>query len=215
MRPFSVLSYCKCLFLPLLLLSSVCDLSAQTSAPLTNDSIIQLTAWHFSPEAIISAIHANPTQFDLSPQATSALEASGVAATVLTAMGTPPAPATTSETPDEVFFTDGSIAKGKVLFVQCQPGTGGHDAPAGPMRPAIEFQSADITGKSLLQAPSLLQLTLADGRVSLTGAGTDAASKRCDPISSGSSWSGVATLCRCLAIFREFIENTARDLLGD
>ncbi|MGA9414190.1 MAG: hypothetical protein WBV60_05820 [Terriglobales bacterium] len=44
------------------------------------------------------------------------------------------------------------------------------------MRPAIEFQSADITGKSLLQAPSLLQLTLADGRVSLTGAGTDAAS---------------------------------------
>lgn len=52
----------------LVLFVSASILVAQESPPLTNESIIQVTAWHFRTDEIISVITRNPSHFDLSPK---------------------------------------------------------------------------------------------------------------------------------------------------
>lgn len=151
-----------------LLLTSSSILLAQDSAPLTNESIIELVTWHFSNEEIISAIKRNPAHFDLSPQALAGLAANGVANPVIAAMrdATSPSattpPSGTGATPDEVIFVDGASAKGKILFVQCAPGTD------MPVQPAIQFQSTDIQAKTTIPASAIRTLLLAGGGATLS-----------------------------------------------
>ena len=80
----------------------------------------------------------------------------------LPSTSTLPNPAST--TPDEVIFADGATARGKVIFVQCEPGT---DAP---IHPTIDFQSTDIKGKTVISATSIQRLVLADGQQTLLAA---------------------------------------------
>ena len=148
----------------LVLLVSTPILVAQESSPLTNESIIQVTAWHFSNDEIIYVITRNPTHFDLSAQGLASLEANGVAAPVLAAMRAATNPSTTpaaSAAPDEIVFMDGATARGKVLFVQCAPGVN------APIQPSIQFQNADFQAKATIPAASIRALLLADSSASL------------------------------------------------
>ena len=63
-------------------------LIADSTPPLTNDSILQLVAWHVSDTEIISVMTRDPgiCRFDLSPQAVSVLKAKGVPGDILVVM---------------------------------------------------------------------------------------------------------------------------------
>jgi hypothetical protein len=154
----------------LFLLAAAPESFAQDSTPLTNDSIIQLMAWHFSEDQIVLAINRNPGHFDASPEALASLSAKGIPSGILAAIKTAMSasasivatPASTA--PDEIIFTDGTTTTGKVLFVQCFPGV---NAPRGP---AVQFQSTDVKAKTLIVASSIQRLILAGGQQTLSAA---------------------------------------------
>jgi hypothetical protein len=154
----------------LFLLATAANSFAQDYAPLTNDSIIQLMAWHFSQDQIVLAINRNPAHFDVSPEALAALATKGIPSGVLAAMKTAMSASgsivsiSTSTAPDEIIFADGSTTTGKVLFVQCIPG---ENAPKGP---AVQFQSTDVKAKTLIAASSIQRLILAGGQQTLSAA---------------------------------------------
>lgn len=81
----------------------------------------------------------------------------------------PSATQAASAAPDEVIFTDGATARGKVLFVQCIPGV------SAAIQPSIQFHNTDFQAKSTIPAASIRTLLLADGRISLAAANDPAA----------------------------------------
>ena len=150
----------------LVLTSSVAG--AQGASDLTNESILQLVRWHFSDDEIIAAIKRNQTHFDLSPSSVADLTAKGTPASVLAAMkgklvrNSAPAGTGTNVSHDEVFFVDGAIAKGKILFVHCSPGA------TAPALPSLQFQSSEVQAKSSLSISALQKILLADGAIALS-----------------------------------------------
>lgn len=63
-----------------------CTAHAQSQKPLTNTDVVQMVKASFDNQTIIKAIQANPTSFDVSPQALLALKNSGVNQAVIQAM---------------------------------------------------------------------------------------------------------------------------------
>jgi hypothetical protein len=62
---------------------------------------------------------------------------------------------------------DGSVLKGRVIRVQCEPGIG------RPRPVSVEFQG--MTGKAEVSVKQLLALVLSDGAVTLSSASGDKA----------------------------------------